>query len=452
MDDLSPFSDVVWGARVLGSFVYSCGRLPFWHVLADRYLQEAKVSFWTEGLKIQGKAGPLAVSITGTLGRAQIVIAVPGPPDFTEVSIRRESHIPWKMHEIDTGSESFDKTFFIGGPTQLVFALLDAATRDLLMRAVRQLPGRMDIVDGEIVVDAADFRLSHVLPLLFEIGEWLTQPVDIPQRLVQNATQDPEDGVRLKNLLVLVRERPGDPETRKVILAACSDKSPEVRLRAGRALGAEGLPVVVKLTEDLDDDAVSAEAVSLLGNELPFERIRDVLRHALSKPSPQTARACLAALSHHGDASVRVLMEVLENGHEDLAVFAAERLQQIGNSNAEGPLIQALQKDQPALRVAAANALGRLGSPAAVLPLKEAAERFPSDRDLGQAARQAIATIQLRLPGASPGQLSLAGGEAGQLSLAQAEAGQLSLTSVADGWLSLDDDEKKLDEKKLEEA
>jgi hypothetical protein len=87
--------------------------------------------------------------------------------------------------------------------------------------------------------------------------------------------------------------------------------------------------------------------------------------------------------------------------------------------------------------VAAATALGRLGSTAAVLPLKEAAERFPDDRDLGRATRQAIAEIQFRLQGASPGQLSLAGTEAGQLSLAPAEAGELSLAGTEAGQLSL---------------
>jgi len=74
---------------------------------------------------------------------------------------------------------------------------------------------------------------------------------------------------------------------------------------------------------------------------------------------------------------------------------------------------------------------------AAVPPLKDAAETFSHDPDLVRAARQAIAEIQSRLPGASPGQLSLADAEAGQLSLAQAEAGQLSLATEAAGQLSL---------------
>jgi HEAT repeat protein len=86
--------------------------------------------------------------------------------------------------------------------------------------------------------------------------------------------------------------------------------------------------------------------------------------------------------------------------------------------------------------VAAAEALGRSGTVAAVLPLKRAAE-LSKGIELRRAARQAVAEIQSRLPGASPGQLSLSSSEAGRLSLAQAEAGQLSFPTGEQGQLSL---------------
>jgi len=438
--DRDLFSTLVSVTRDVSSYVYSLWRFPYWKRIANRYLQEAKVSFSSEGLLLQGRVGPLAVSIRGTPTRTQAAIAIPGPPDFIEVSIRQERYTPWKMREteIEIGSEPFDKMFFIGGPARLVFALLDAETRKVLIHASGEIPKRMEIFGGELVAEMADRQLPHLIPLLLRIGEWFAQPVDIGQRLIQNATRDPEAGVRLKNLLLLARELSGDPETRKVLRAACSDPSPEVRLRAGRALGAEGFPVLVKLTEDLEDDAFSAEAVSMLGRELSMERIRDILRRALDRRCHHTALACMNAMGRDGDASaVGVLAKVMENEQEKLAVCAAEVLEKIGSPEAEGPLILALQRDQPALRVAAANALGRVGSTPAVLPLKEAAERFSRDADLGRAARQAIAEIQSRLPGASPGQLSLAGADTGQLSLAQADAGQLSLAQDVTGQLSL---------------
>jgi hypothetical protein len=75
-------------------------------------------------------------------------------------------------------------------------------------------------------------------------------------------------------------------------------------------------------------------------------------------------------------------------------------------------------------------ALGRVGTSAAVGPLREAEE---GDAEMRRAARQAIAEIQSRLAGAAPGQLSLAGGEAGALSLAEDERGRLSLAPSSRG-------------------
>jgi hypothetical protein len=74
-----------------------------------------------------------------------------------------------------------------------------------------------------------------------------------------------------------------------------------------------------------------------------------------------------------------------------------------------------------------------------VLPLQEAAGRSVPGSRLRRAAHQAIAEIQARLEGATPGQLSLATAdipEAGQLSLAPAEAGDLSLAADPGGQLS----------------
>jgi hypothetical protein len=80
-----------------------------------------------------------------------------------------------------------------------------------------------------------------------------------------------------------------------------------------------------------------------------------------------------------------------------------------------------------------------VGTAAAVLPLKEAADGlFPGE--LRRAARQAVAEIQSRAQGAAPGQLSLAGGEEGRLSLAQ-EGGELSLAESPEGQLSLPPEE-----------
>lgn len=230
--------------------------------------------------------------------------------------------------------------------------------------------------------------------------------------------------------------------TAEALRTACSDPSPAIRLRAARKLGAEGRSVLVELVESLEDDTSSAQAISILERELPSERTIAILDQALQRRRLQTAHACLVLLGRYEFTPVDTLANVMARESGELAVTAALALGETGNAAAEQPLILALQRGQADLRVAAANALARIGSVAAVLPLKEAAERFPRNSALLSATRQAIAEIQSRIQGASPGQLSLAATEAGQLSLAEAEAGRLSLATDTGGRLSFQGSEE----------
>ena len=387
--------------------------------------------------RLTARAGPLVQLefAEETQQLTRITITVDGLPGFDQMRIRPEPLFK-RRREIEIGDSSFDSVFFIEGPVQVVFALLDAEARRLLLRV--SIPSKLEVFNGALRVEVLHSYIPQVLPVLLEVGQRFAQPLDVPRRLAENADRDPEAGVRLQNLLILVRELPGEPGTVEALRKACSDASPKIRLRAARELGAEGRDTLLELAKSMADDAVSAEAVLILGRELPFESTRSLLDHALSRRRIRTAVACLEVLGRTGAAAaVDVLVEVMAQGKSELAAAAAA--QAVGareNSAAELSLNEALQREQVDLRVAAANALGRLGLVEAVLPLKEAAERPWFDRELRRAARQAIAEIQSRLQGASPGQLSLAGGETGQLSLTEAEAGQLSLTNDPAGQLS----------------
>jgi HEAT repeat protein len=89
--------------------------------------------------------------------------------------------------------------------------------------------------------------------------------------------------------------------------------------------------------------------------------------------------------------------------------------------------VAALSRSDPGVSSAAAVALGRVGSSSAVPRLREVESTTPDDA-LRRLARGAVARIQARLTGATPGQLSLTDGESGRLSLSEDEAGRVSLT------------------------
>ncbi len=432
------FQSLLAGMGLLVSYVLRRQSLVEWKAAAELCGPESvEVNAWI--LRVKARAGPVAVRIEPSRDKkrpARIVVAAPGPPGFQEVTIQGA---PLFMEAVQTGDPTFEGRFVVEGPARLVAALLDEETRRLLSRLSF---ASLRLSAGELRAQVADEQIFDVLPGLVEVGRRFARPLDIPRRLALNANQDTEPGVRLQNLLLLVREHPKDRFTAETLREACSDKSPEVRLHAAKEMGAEGHGVLLEIAESLENDALSAEAVSALGRGLPVERAKALLHRARSARRPRSVRACLVTLGLCGDAAVDTLADVLAQRDVELAIAAARALGETGSPAAEPPLILALQSREAAeLREAAAKALGRVGSVAAVLPLKEAAERSLLDLDLRRETRQAIAEIQARAEGASPGQLSLAGTEAGQLSLAQGEAGQLSLTEDPAGQLSLPPEE-----------
>ncbi len=426
------------GATMLGfGFMASRNRLGAWQDAAQSCgLQVVETSAgWRPRLRARSGLVYVRMEMFGDKGQSTLVaVEAPAPPEFHGVTIRPESSFELGR-EIEIGDRHFDDTFFIQGPPRLVLALLDAKTRRLLVDLKEK--GGIVITSGELrAYVSGDEKVAAVLSLLLQVQRGFAS--NVLQRLVENATEDPDPGVRLQNLLLLIRELSWSPETERALRKACSDPVPEIRLRAAKQLGAEGRGVLLDLAENLEDDTVSAEAFTVLDRELPFERVNAILGLAMRRRRLQTARVCLEAIGRRrAAAGVDLLVKVMEREHGELVLAAAKALGEIGNPAAEPSLIQALQRDDADIRVAAAQALGRAGSAAAVLPLKEAAERSRLDLELRSAARQSIAEIKSRVQGASPGQLSLAGAEAGQLSLAGAEAGQLSLARTEAGQLSL---------------
>lgn len=423
----------IWAAMRSGStesapvIVPSRERLEGWKNVVEwcgLQVEESTAALFPQ-LTARAEQVEVRIEAVGSQGQdTKIVVKAPVARDFESVRIRPRS----SFSGIQVGDSGFDHAFSAEGPELQVFALLDAGTRRRLLAV--NAAGSVEISPGQIVaVVSGAVSLSDVLPALLAIGERLGAPIDVRRSLVENVKRDHEGGVRRESLLLLLRELPRDPATVEALRAACSDRLPEIRLRAAKELGDEASrKALLELAQNLEDDAWSAEAVSALGPDLPVERAKALVGRAWSTGRLRTALACLEVLGRSGAAAVEPLAEVLALQNVKLATAAARALEATGSPDAEPSLIQALQHPESDVREAAAKALGRAGSAAAVLPLKETAERFPLDLELRIATRQAIAKIQSRIQGGSPGQLSLAGSEEGQLSLAEDPAGRISLS------------------------
>ena len=252
-------------------------------------------------------------------------------------------------------------------------------------------------------------------------------PKDLAGRLASNLASEPEPGVRRRTLLTLLREFQEAEATRGALRKARDDEDGEIRLRAGIGLGADGRDVLLGLAggEGARGRHERALPWPRLGASLTLEEASELLKAALRTRRLETAKACLSLLGSHGSGAVPTLAKVLLVEKGALGEAAAQALAATDDPAAEAPLVRTLGEGPKALRLAAAAALGRVGTRDAVAPLREAEAE---DAKLRGTARQAIAQIHARLAGAAQGQLSLAGAEAGQLSLAEGESGRLSLS------------------------
>jgi hypothetical protein len=319
--------------------------------------------------------------------------------------------------EIELGDDFFDRQFLIEGPAPLALAVLDAATRQQVWRTMGgtiALPGaRGGSLTCEARLSAGTLRLEmletwgvrlaeHLPPLLeaaLALAANLVGPRDVPSQLAHNALRDPLWSVRLTNLKTMAREYPRHPETAPMLGAAMADASEEVRLSAAMALGGEGDATLLDLAFGAAPDEIAARALVALADRLPVDRVVRALGEAIDSGRLETVWACLEIIGRHAPGTEL--------------------------TSAEPYLIRATGHAQERLRVAAARALGRVGTTRSVLPLQEAGEHFGGE--MRSASRQAVAEIQARAAGAAPGQISLAAEQGGALTLARDDGGEVSL-------------------------
>jgi HEAT repeat protein len=414
------------------------------------------------GTSLNGTAGPLTVKIqsyhrgkyehgarivVGGLRHGSYALSI--RPEGVTTAIEKR----FGEREIEVGDPAFDAAAYMQGSPGLIRAIFDPETRRL-MRAMlggalhaegpdggRTIDNiRVSVSDDELRVDirsspfaSTERYLPSILAQVVDLGNRLRRPDDPAVRIAANIGREPEEEVRLADLRTLSSEFGGHPAAREALLAARADESPAVRLHAAAALGPDGVETLLELASPRFPDGVAARAIGALGPACPLELAAARLGEAREAGRMETALACVERLGASGGAAaVRELIGTLAEASDTVAAAAARALGTIADAAAESALLAALERDSAELRAAAAAALGRLGSPQAVAPLRAAASSHRLDGDLRRAARQAIAEIQSRVTGASPGQLTLAEDQAGQLSLAEEDRrGRVSMAQAA---------------------
>jgi hypothetical protein len=355
-----------------------------WYAWALRHVARTHgqtVPWWKWPRAVVRPAGDLSVHITRPHLLAPtrpLRISVSGLPNGigTGVEIKIES-VGHKLAEalgaedVATGDADFDRRLLLIGPNSIVLAALDADTRRVLLHLAKRW--NLRIADDQLQIETRRPVVSHrrLLRAVQDVTDLARRAASrgpLMERLCDNALHDPIPEVRINNLEALARDKKRSPE---VLRAALSDPSEKVRLRAALWLGTEGRPVLLALaTSAATSDECAAEAIR-------------GLREALS------------------EAKALALLE------------------------------SALSRRRHPVVPAALEALGLVGSVAAVPPLRAVIESHPLDFAMKRAADEAIARIQSRLEGAEAGQLAVAEGDAGQLTLADSAAGRLSLDRPA---------------------
>jgi HEAT repeats len=329
-----------------------------------------------------------------------------------------------------TGDTLFDDAVeMVGNPVTLA-ALLDDRLRFSLRRLVAW---DGSLRDGRLFWKTTQGFGAAVVPkLLADLVQLADQLIEakaaeVPERLAANAGKDPIPGVRLWNLSLLQQHFPGLSVAREASRGSLADADPWVRLAAARFLRDEGKEVLRSLLADeRAPDYASAEAASLLGARLPSEEAGPLLVAALKGRSGETRRQSVQELGRLKFApSLGPLCVLLDRADPRTAAAAAEALEAIGDPKAEPRLLDAVRHEAAELRIAAARALGVVGTVNAVEPLLHELDTKRLDGESRRALREAVSAIQSRLAGAEAGQLSLAAttAEAGRLSLATPRAG-----------------------------
>ncbi len=360
------------------------------------------------------------------------------PPTLRLTPERLDSRLAraFGAQDLETGDPAFDRAFRVQGEEPYSRAALAAKARRSLLRGV---PGwSLDVTDGAARIGRSDLlelsaRIVPDVEALVAIAAALAMTArEIPGRLAESASEDPEPVVRARCGELLLSAYSRDPSTLGFARRASATPGHLHRLAAAGALGSEGIAVLAALAANPEEgNATRRGAADALARVAPEETLtRFVVERLGDSDAWAIHRELLEAIvarGLHGAVAALGGVEV-ERVEADTAASLARFLGARRDPAAEAALLRLSSHSAFDVRIEAVRALGTAGGVSAVARLHAVAHGLLEPLALKSAARDAIAAIQSRLSGAEAGQLSVADAADGRggLSPARDEAGGLS--------------------------
>lgn len=413
-----------------------------WHTLAMRLGFDDVDVRHGQLVRMSGQVQAWDVAIGRVpMGKADVLpymlrTVVTGPSLVEDVAFGTETF--WPVLDattdtiIETGDAAFDRRIKVCGSELMARALLDDETRELVLELVEG--GNSALMDGELIGDNDKEEAWSVLLTdrrirrMVRLAERLRAPPDGPsKRIAELAVHERNAAVRHRCLLSLSVF--DEACAREVAPRVLSDESHDVRLVAAEIVGPSARPVLEALLTDLAaPDEVRGTALARLSELADREELIMWIQEYADQHSPAVARASMrTAVQLELSEVVPTIALLVQASRPALAVEAVASLGELGGTDAQRHVIDALTSDRDRIARAACRTLGRVGTIDAVEPLLASSKGMLRDPTLKQLAREAVKAIQARAEGGSGGQLSVVATESdGAVSVAE-DAGALGI-------------------------
>lgn len=370
---------------------------------------------------LRGRMGPFLVYVGPYARRKQVHRTRPRGRDHEECTLYEVHGLPKHFEfshqtfsdnllqlvtgkDFQTGDLAFDDAMLIHGEEKPLRAALNAKTRTLLLQlfspwdsgGVRN--GSIRLIQPVIAQNAGE--ITGQLRELVALAERLSAtPSELRSQLAENARQDPNPQVRLHALLTLHRYFQG-AATEDALRGALRDPSMEVQAAAARTLPSPD--TLLALTRNpMAPASVRADCIRALGTLTDHPLSPDELLELLQDRAPLVRQAALRTLPTLDPRLAKTYLPAWPSPQDPAERLSlTEGIARVRTQKAEARLITLAADPDRAVRVAAIEGLGEIGTASALPALRVASGEAFGLSEVSDAARAAIARIEGRGLGA----------------------------------------------------